>query len=57
MAVKDHIEKKGMYHKSFQGKIDCPICKKGKIKFIHAGEYNQHTHGQCSTKDCIRWAQ
>jgi len=56
-TTKKHIRDLGKYKESFSGELDCPICKKGKVRFRHAGGYNQHTHGMCTTKNCANWME
>lgn len=39
-----------------QGKIDCPVCQSGTLRFSVSG-YNGHIHAACSTNDCVRWME
>ena len=38
------------------GRIDCPVCKTGKLSYSIAG-CNGHIHAACSTKGCVRWME
>lgn len=38
------------------GKIDCPVCKTGKLGYSRAG-YNGHVHAGCTTENCVRWME
>jgi hypothetical protein len=36
------------------GKFECPACKDGQVSWIMS-KSNGHTHGKCSTLNCIGW--
>lgn len=36
--------------------IDCPTGCGGKLH-LSQSSYNGHVHGQCTTKDCVRWME
>lgn len=38
------------------GVMECPVCKKGKLRYSRAG-YNGHVHAACSTETCVRWME
>jgi hypothetical protein len=38
------------------GKMDCPICKTGKLRYSRAA-YNGHVHASCSTDGCVSWME
>lgn len=38
------------------GEIDCPVCKKGRLRFSRAG-YNGHIHAGCTTDKCVQWME
>lgn len=41
--------------KSWQGTIECPVCK-GKLHLSHSG-YNGHMRVHCETEECVRWME
>lgn len=51
-SIIQHIQDK----KGVHGVIDCPVCKKGKLRFTRAA-CNGHIHASCSTEDCVRWME
>ena len=38
------------------GKLKCPICKTGKIRYSVAS-VNGHIWGSCTTEGCVRWIE
>lgn len=46
------LEHKG---KSWQGIVECPVCK-GKLHLSHAA-LNGHVCGQCETEGCLGWIE
>lgn len=42
--------------KGVQGAMDCPVCKKGQLRYTRAA-CNGHIHARCSTEDCVRWME
>lgn len=38
------------------GRIPCPVCKTGELRFSRAG-YNGHIHAGCTTDGCVRWLE
>ncbi len=50
-AVIKHSEGK----KPTSGKIPCPICQTGTLKYTVAS--NGHVHAFCSTEDCMAWME
>jgi len=57
VAIEEHIGhpwKKGKA--TAIGKIECPVCKTGKLNYSRAG-YNGHIHAKCSTPDCVCWIE
>lgn len=38
------------------GKIDCPVCKTGKLRYIRASS-NGHVHASCSDDNCVCWRE
>ena len=38
------------------GKIDCPVCEKGTLRYSQAN-INKHIHAVCSTLGCVKWME
>lgn len=38
------------------GKIPCPVCRAGELKFSRAA-LNGHIHAGCTTKGCVNWME
>jgi hypothetical protein len=55
--IMDEIERGGRINQDTSGKIDCPICKTGKVSYSRAGSYNGHVSAQCSSAGCVYWIE
>ena len=38
------------------GEIDCPVCKKAKLRYSRAA-YNGHVHAACMSRTCVQWME
>lgn len=41
--------------KGVAGRIQCPVCEKGKVNYTVAS--NGHVHAQCTTEGCVNWME
>jgi transposase-like protein len=40
---------------SVSGKIKCPICEAGDLRYSIG--FNGHVHARCSTANCVQWME
>ena len=54
--MEHHWYKPQRNYYSGAGKMECPVCKTGTLKYSRAG-YNGHVHARCSTDGCVAWME
>lgn len=56
MTARKAITDKEGNTRGIVGEIDCPVCKKGKLRYSIA-RYNGHIHAACTNQECVRWME
>jgi len=54
-AITDHLDANKLPKRNVEGRIPCPICNTGTLRFGIA--HNGHCHAACNTSGCVNWME